>query len=46
MPRFRRTSRPEGFREMAYKPANGRYRPTGKPGDWATAPIRSGQAGW
>jgi ATP-dependent DNA ligase len=31
----------QGFREMAYKPANGRYSPTGKPGDWATAPIRS-----
>jgi ATP-dependent DNA ligase len=32
----------QGFREMAYKPANGRYRPTGEPSDWATAPIRSG----
>jgi len=31
----------QGFREMAYKPANGRYRPDGQPGDWATAPIRS-----
>jgi hypothetical protein len=29
-----------GFREMAYKPANGRYRPTGLPSDWAAVPIR------
>jgi hypothetical protein len=29
-----------GFRELAYKPANGRYRPTGEPSDWALALIR------
>jgi len=31
----------QGFREVAFKPANGRYHPTGEPGDWAVAPIRS-----
>jgi bifunctional non-homologous end joining protein LigD len=30
----------QGFRELAYKPANGHYLPTGKPSDWAVAPIR------
>jgi ATP-dependent DNA ligase len=30
----------QGFRELAYRPANGRYRPTGQPSDWAVAPIR------
>ena len=25
----------QGFRELAYKPANSRYHPDGKPGDWA-----------
>jgi ATP-dependent DNA ligase len=33
------TWRALGFREMVYKPANGHYLPTGKPSDWATAPI-------
>jgi ATP-dependent DNA ligase len=28
-----------GFRELAVKPGNGRYVPTGKPSDWAIAPI-------
>jgi ATP-dependent DNA ligase len=31
----------QGFREVAFKPANGRYHPTGEPSDWAVAPIRS-----
>ncbi|MGD0861991.1 MAG: hypothetical protein ABSA21_04440 [Candidatus Limnocylindrales bacterium] len=35
------TWRAIGFREMVYKPANGRYLPTGEPGDWATALITS-----
>ena len=31
----------QGFREVAYKPANGRYRVDGKPGDWVAGPLRS-----
>jgi ATP-dependent DNA ligase len=31
----------QGFREVAYKPANGRYRADGKPGDWVVGPLRS-----
>lgn len=31
----------QGFREVAYKPANGRYRADGKPGDWVAGPLRS-----
>jgi bifunctional non-homologous end joining protein LigD len=31
----------QGFRELAYKPANGRYQPGGGPGDWVVVPIRS-----
>ena len=31
----------QGFRELVYKPANGRYHPGGGPGDWVVAPIRS-----
>jgi DNA ligase-1 len=31
----------QGFREVAYKPANGRYRADGKAGDWVTGPLRS-----
>ncbi len=30
-----------GFRELVYKPSNGRYRTDGRPGDWAIAPIRT-----
>jgi len=30
-----------GFREMVFKSANGRYNPDGKPGEWALAPIRA-----
>ena len=30
----------QGFRELAYKPANGHYRPTGEAGDWTLVPIR------
>ena len=33
------TWRGVGFREMVYKPANGRYDPTGEPSDWAVALI-------
>jgi ATP-dependent DNA ligase len=29
-----------GFRELVFKSANGRYRPDGQPGEWATAPMR------
>jgi hypothetical protein len=36
------TWRAQGFREVVYKPANGRYSPTGEPGDWAVARIRTG----
>jgi DNA ligase-1 len=32
----------QGFREVAYKPANGRYRADGKPGDWVAGRLRSG----
>jgi hypothetical protein len=28
-----------GFRQMAYKPANSHYRPTGEPSDWVTVQI-------
>jgi len=38
---FAVTLRALGFRELAYKPANGRYRPTGEPSDWAIASIPS-----
>ncbi len=31
----------QGFRELVYKPANGRYRPTGEPSDWVAVPIRT-----
>lgn len=31
----------QGFREIVFKSANGRYHPTGEAGDWAVAPIRS-----
>jgi hypothetical protein len=30
-----------GFRELAFKPANGRHLPTGEPSDWAVALIPS-----
>jgi ATP-dependent DNA ligase len=33
------TWRGVGFREMVYKPANGRYVPSGEPSDWAIALI-------
>jgi ATP-dependent DNA ligase len=33
------TWRSLGFSEMVYKPANGRYLPTGEPSDWAVALI-------
>jgi ATP-dependent DNA ligase len=33
------TWRAVGFREMVYKPANGRYLPAGEPSDWAIALI-------
>ena len=32
----------QGFRELVYKSANGRYHPTGHPGDWAVARIKPG----
>ena len=38
---FALTWRALGFRELAFKPANGRYCPTGEPSDWATAMIPS-----
>ena len=38
---FAVTWRALGFRELAYKPANSRYRPTGEPSDWAVAVIPS-----
>ena len=31
----------QGFRELAYKPANGRYHPGGGQSDWVVVPIRS-----
>ncbi len=30
----------QGFRELVYKPANGRYRAAGEPSDWVVVPIR------
>jgi ATP-dependent DNA ligase len=38
---FALTWRALGFQELAYKPANGRYCPTGEPSDWAVALIPS-----
>ena len=38
---FALTWRALGFRELAFKPANGRYCPTAEPSDWATAMIPS-----
>ena len=38
---FALTWRALGFRELAYKAANGRYCPTGEPRDWAVALIPS-----
>jgi hypothetical protein len=35
------TWKAHGFRELVYKPANGRYSPAGEPGDWAVARIRT-----
>ena len=38
---FALTWRALGFRELAYKPANGRYLPTGEPSDWGVESIPS-----
>ena len=38
---FALTWRALGFLELAYKPANGRYCPTGEPSDWTVALIPS-----